>query len=234
MWCDCVPQHVHCHLLAVGHWKQHDETISHCLSQNVQCHSLAGGHRKSVMKQSFINVQVTHNLLVMGKDVMRLSSTTCAISLTPYSCSYDLTAFHNMCNVTHKLLVMGTDLWWDCLSQHVQFHWLSVGHSRRCDETAIHKMCNVTHKLMKRCDETAFHKIWASLTPCCSYEHMWWDCLSQNVQCHSQAVGHRKNVIRLPFTKIRNVTYTLLIILKGVVRPFTKCAMSQSHTCCCS
>ena len=95
-----------------------------------------------------------------------------------------------------------------------------------CSQPVVHR---------KRCDETAFHKV---------------------VPCHSHAVGHRKrcdetalqkmcNVThsllvigkevmrRLPFTKMCNDTHMLLVIGKDVMGlPFTKCAMSL--TCCWS
>ena len=80
---------------------------------------------------------------------------------------------------------------------------------------------------------------------------MSWDCLTQNVQCHSLAVGHR---MRLPFTKcpmlltsywsyqkmwwdcltqMFNVSHLLLVIEKDVMTlPFTWFAMSL--TCCWS
>src|SRR6266550_1569135 len=54
-------------------------------------------------------------------------------------------------------------------------------------------------------------------------------CLSQNLQSHSLAVGHKKRCNETSFHKICNVTYTLLGIAKGVIRimrlPFTKCEM---------
>ena len=151
-----------------------------CPSPNVQCHSLPVGHRE---------------------DVRWLPFTKCV-------------------NVTHFLL---EKMWWDCHSQNVQYHSHTVGHGKRCDETALHKMCNATHSLLvigkdlmrlfsqimqchshpvdhnrKRFDET---KCAMSLTPCWSWEKMWWDCLTQNVQYHSLPVGHRKDVMRLPFRK---------------------------------
>ena len=171
---------------------------------------------------------VTHFLLVKGKDVMRLPFTKCAISLT------NCWSWENM--------------WSDCLSQNVQCDSQTVGHRKICNETAFYKMCNVTHILLvigedvtrlpftkcpvaltcysghrQRCDETAFHKM-------CNVTHkllvMWWDCFSQNDQCHSLAIGHRKRCDETAFHKMSNVTHFLswLEIRKDVMRlPFTEC-----------
>jgi hypothetical protein len=45
---------------------------------------------------------------------------------------------------------------------------------------------------------------------------MWWDCLAQNVQCHSHAVGYRKRCDEITFHKICNLyaTHSLLAIRK--------------------
>ena len=101
-------------------------------------------------------------------------------------------------------------------------------------------MCNVTHSLfviMKRCDETAFHKMCDITHPLFVIGKMWWDCLSQTVQCHSticwwnrcnetafhkmckchppqQAVSHRKRCDQTPFHKMWNITHFLLVIRK--------------------
>ena len=53
---------------------------------------------------------VTHRLLVIGKDVMRLSVTKCDLQPVGQRKRCDETAFHKMCNVTHKLLVIGKDV----------------------------------------------------------------------------------------------------------------------------
>src|SRR6266576_905053 len=57
----------------------------------------------------------THRLLVIGKDLMRLHLTKCAMSLT--LCGHrkgcDEIAFHKMCNVTHLLsqfILVGKDV----------------------------------------------------------------------------------------------------------------------------
>ena len=55
---------------------------------------------------------------------------------------------------------------------------------------------------------------------------MWWDCVSQNVQCHSQAeIGHRKICDGTVFHKTCIVTHLLLVIGKDVITPFKKCPM---------
>ncbi len=115
----------------------------------------------------------------------------------------DQIALHKMCNVTHRLLVIGKrwcdcyskqvqchslavghgrKMWWDCLSQNVKFHSQTVGHRKRCDEIAIHKIYNVTHFLLVM-------------------EKMWWDHLSQNMQFHSLPIGHGKRCDEIAFTK---------------------------------
>ena len=57
---------------------------------------------------------VTHNLLVIAKDVMRLSFTKCALNDASLPVGnrkrYNETAFQKMCNVTHKLLVMSDEV----------------------------------------------------------------------------------------------------------------------------
>jgi hypothetical protein len=132
--------------------------------------------------------------------------------------SCDETAFHKICNVTHKLLVIGKNVM-----------------------RLPHKMCAVTHRLLvigKDVMRLPFTKPVMSLTSCWSSEKMWWDCFSPNVQyyshkllvigkdgvsqnlyCHSLPVGQRKkNMMKLPFDKICNVTHTLLVIGKVVMR----------------
>jgi len=177
---------VQCHSQTVG-----DRKRWHGLSKNGQCHSQAVGHRKRcddtgathemcnvthflsvigkigkdvIRMPSTVtqNVQITHRLLVTGKDVMKLPFTRCAMmSLTDWRKRSDETTFHKMCNVTYWLLVIGNNVMRHH-SQNMQCHPLAVGHRKGCDETAIHKMCNVTHKLLvigKDCDETAVHKM---------------------------------------------------------------------------
>ena len=160
-----------------------------CLSQHEQCHSLAVGDRKRCNETAFHKMcNVTHKLLVIGKDVMRLSFTKCAMSLT--TCwSYE-------------------KMWWDCLSQNVQYHSLAGGHWKGCDETVFHKMCNVTHKLLAIGKDV----MRLPFTTCAS---------------HSLAVGHRKRCDETALHKVCNVTHKLLVIGKDVMRlPFTKMVMS--------
>ena len=87
---------VQCYLLpvAIGHKKKMWWDSWDWHSQNVWCHSLAVGHRKYIMRLSFTLKMwnVTHILLIIGKDVMRLPSTKC------------------MCNVIHMLLIIGKDV----------------------------------------------------------------------------------------------------------------------------
>jgi hypothetical protein len=82
-----------CHSLAVGDKKRYDETV---------CHSLPVGSRKRYDETAFLKrcndslpvgdwkgcddkmCNVTHKLLLKGKDMMRLPFTKCAISLTPW------------------------------------------------------------------------------------------------------------------------------------------------------
>ena len=63
---------------------------------------------------------------------------------------------------------------------------------------------------------------------------MWWDCLSQNVKCHSlPQVGPRKRCDETALHKMCLVTHSLLVIAKDAMRPwlpFKKCAMSLT-TC---
>ena len=103
-WWDCISQHCNViHSLLVI-WKKNDVTGFHKLCN------------------------VTHLLLVTGKDVMRLPFTKYAMLLT-------------RCWSQVKM--------WDCPSKNRQCHSLPVGHMKRCDETiALHKISNVTHFLL--------------------------------------------------------------------------------------
>ena len=97
----------------------------------------------------------------------------------------------------------------------------SVAHMKRCDRTTFHKVYNVTHKLfhMERCDETTFHKMH-------NVTHLLLgiatgvmrSCLSQNMQCHSLAVGHRKICDETACHKMFNVAHKLLVMGKDVMR----------------
>ncbi len=75
-----------CDLQSVGHRKRWNETGFH----NIKYHSLAVGHRKR-WNETDVH-KITYNLLVIGTD------------------SYDESAFHTMCKVTHLLLVIGKDV----------------------------------------------------------------------------------------------------------------------------
>ena len=93
-----------CHSLPIGHRKRCDES----LSQNVPSHSLPVGHRNKIGFPNMCNV--THSLLVIGKDVMRLPFTS---------------------HLTHKLkLVMGTAVM-RLPFTNVQSHSHAVGHRKR-------------------------------------------------------------------------------------------------------
>ena len=79
----------------------------------MQFHSLAVGHRKGCDETVFHKMcNVTHKLLVTGKDVMRVMR---------------LTAFNKMCNIAHMLLVIGGKYvhrmafqkYWQCYSHTV-------------------------------------------------------------------------------------------------------------------
>ena len=68
---------------------------------------------------------VTHLLLVIGKDVLRLNVEYHSLAVGHRQRGEEA-AFH-MCNVTHQLLGIGKDV-----------------------ETASHEMCSVTHSLLGR------------------------------------------------------------------------------------
>ncbi len=153
-----------------------------CLSQNVQCHSLPVDQWK-------------------GCD--GLSFTKCVMSLTNYW-SWE-------------------KMWWDCHSQNGQYHSQTVDHRKSCDETAFHRMCNVTHRLLvrgKHVMRLPFTKYAMSLTRCWSWKDVM-DCLSQNVQCHSLAVGHRKRCYETGFHKMCTVL-TFCFIGKDVMSSFSE------------
>ena len=154
---DTLSQKVQCYSLAVGH-RRCDEAA---FSQNVYCHSLAVGHQKRSDKTDFCKMcSVTHFLLVMGKDVIRLSWQNVQCHSQPIS--------HMMRLPFTKCILLLTSCWsyetmWsDCLWPNGHYHSLAVSHRQQHDEIAFHTMCNVTHFLFvmwKRCDDTAFHKM---------------------------------------------------------------------------
>ena len=143
---------------------------------------------------------------------------------------------------------------WDCISQNVPCHSQPVGHRKGCDENAIHRMCKVTHSLLviRKDVMRLFHKM-------CKVTDLLlvigWDCLSQNVQCHSLPVGDRKRCDETTFHKMYiivqchshtvgdrkrcdetacrktcNVTHKLLVNVMRLC--FTRCVISL--TCCWS
>ena len=76
-----LSQNVQCHSLAIGHRKDMMLPFT-----NVQCHPQTVGHRKRCDETAFHKMHnVTHKLLVIGKDVMRLPFTKCVMSLTSWS-----------------------------------------------------------------------------------------------------------------------------------------------------
>ncbi len=151
-------------------------------------------------------------------------------------------------NVTHLLLIIGKDVM-DDLWQNVQCHSLPVDHRRKmrlpfskwCNVTYSllvigkdvmrlpFKMFNVTYRLLvigKDVMKQPFIECAMSLTRYWSYicrKRCDWDCLSQNMQCHSlSAIGQRKRCDEIAFQKMCNVTHSLL--RNDVMRLlFTKC-----------
>ena len=187
-----------------------------CLSQNVQCHSLAVGN----MCWGYPSQNVRFHLLPVSHSIgcVRLPFTKCPMSLTRcWSLKRcDETAFHKMCNICHSQTVGHRKRCWDCLSQMciITHKLLAIG---RDVMTAFHKISNVTHKLLvigkhvktafhemgnvtyilsaivrERCDEAALHEMCNVTYSLLVIWMSWANCLSQNVQYHSLAVGHGK------------------------------------------
>ena len=83
---------------------------------------------------------------------------------------------------------------------------VSVGHKKICAQTTFHKNVQclslpVGHS-KKGCDETTFLK---------------------NVQCHSHSVGPKKRCAQTAFHRMCNVSHSLFVIRKDVMRlPFTQ------------
>ena len=161
----------------------------------------------------------------------------------------DETAFHNvMCNVTHTLFVIGKDV--ITLKMWNAKHWLLVIGKDviRLLSQDVQWCHSLGYRSLKDVMGMPFIKHAMSLTGCCSQEtmwsdhlsqtcnvthlllvieKMWWDCPSQNVQCHSLSVSHRKWCAQSAFHKMCNITDSLLVIGNVVMRlSFTKCAMS--------
>ena len=82
------------------------------LAQKVQCNSLAVGHRKRSDKIAFHKMcNVTHLLLVIRINVMRLASAECHSQTVGHRkrlCD-EVTSFHKICNAIHLLLAIGND-----------------------------------------------------------------------------------------------------------------------------
>jgi hypothetical protein len=92
---------------------------------------------------------VTHFLLVIGKDVMGLpSQNDVQCHPLPVGCRkrHDVNTFHKMYNVqvTYMLLVIRKDVMRYATCPNSQ---VAVGYRKRCDKTAFHK-CDVTHLLL--------------------------------------------------------------------------------------
>ena len=96
----------------------------------------------------------------------------------------------------------------------MQCHSLAVGHRKRCDETAFHIMCCVTHLLLVLGKDVLSQNVHHSLPVDDKRKAVM--RLSQNVQCRSLPVGHRKTNDETAFDKMCNVTHLLLVIGKDV------------------
>src|SRR6266576_2994373 len=82
--------------------------------KDLQCHSQAVGQGKRGDDSAFDKIcNVTHSLLVIQKDVMRLPFTNVQSHSQTVGhkkrCD-EVTVIHKMYNVTHSLLVIGKDL----------------------------------------------------------------------------------------------------------------------------
>ena len=141
----------------------------------MQCCSQAVGHRKQCDEIAFHKMcNVTHLLLVIGKDVVRLPfQKMCTITHCLLVIGKDemRLLFTNMCNVAYLLLVKGKDM--PFTKKWNETHFLLVI-GKDCDQTGFHKnvQCypqSVGHR--RRCDQT------------------------KNVHCHSLPVVH--NILRM-------------------------------------
>ena len=109
-----LSQHVQCHSLPISHrriWMR-------LLLQNVQCHSLAVDHRERCNEPSFHKMSnITHFLLVIGKDMIRLPFTKSAM-------------WHTSC-------LPQKEVWFrECLSQKCH-NSHAVVDRKRCDESRL-------------------------------------------------------------------------------------------------
>src|SRR6266550_2078575 len=116
--------------------------------------------------------KITHFLLVIENDVMRLPFTTMH-NITHFLLAMMRLPLTKMYNTTHSLLAIGKNVMRQPFTIMCNVTGsLAVGHRKRCDETAFHKdvQCH-SPTVTVIGDETAFHK---------------------KVQYHSQSVGHEK------------------------------------------
>ena len=143
-----------------------------------KCHSQAVGHRKRGHKTAFHKLcNVTHMLLVIGKDVIRLPFIKGAMSLT-FCWSWERMSWGYLLQKVqcHSHAVMGKDIMRLPFTQGTMSCSLAVGHKQRCHETAFHKMCDVTHRLLvigRNVMRLPFTKCATLLlTLCCSLEKL--------------------------------------------------------------
>ena len=121
-----------CHSLAVGHRKRCDETAFPRCAMSLTCYWSYERMWSIIMLAAFHKMcNVTHNLLVIGKDMIRLP-------------------FTEFWNVTHTLLVIVQDV------IRLPFTKICNGtvHSHTVDHreiwlVCVFKTCNVTHSLFK-------------------------------------------------------------------------------------
>ena len=131
-----------CHSLPVGHGMKCNETAWQRKTDAVSltgCWSCNEMQWDCMVKKN--KCSVTHWLLVMGWNAMRLHGKENAVSLTGCwswdEMQWDYMVKKNKCSVTHKLLVMG----WNAMRLHgkekqMQCHSQTVGHGMKCNETA--------------------------------------------------------------------------------------------------
>ena len=131
MWWDCLAEN-RWQVLLTSYWSW-DEMWWDCLGENMgECYSQAVGHG---MKCNEISLQqkggsVTHSLLVMGWNVMKLPGREKGRS------------------VTHILLVID-EMWWYCLAEkRRKCHPLAVGHGMKYSEISWKMKRCVTYMLL--------------------------------------------------------------------------------------
>ncbi len=162
-----------------------------CLSQNVQSHSLPVGYRKRCDETALHKMcNVTHFLLFMGRDVMRLPSTTIfniAHILSVIEKRNIEPLLRNNCNVTHILLAIGKFL------IRSSFEPLNQ-----------HDMLLTSYVHRKRCDLLLFTKLATSLTICKTKE-----CVQIPVAVH-HSLSFRMELASWVVKKENNTTDFLL------------------------